>query len=159
MNLRSRWLSTAFCLVLLLGVGQAVADEPRDWLRRMNDALAERNYDGSFFHMSGGKVESLRIIHRVAEGKVAERLVSLDGSGREFIRTGGEVRISNFLLWQLAYTELWFTETLWPDVDAATLQRALDDYANRERRFGLTGDQRADQPETGAALSPDETSA
>ncbi len=60
-----------------------------------------------------------------------------------FIRTGGEIRISNFLLWQLAYTELWFTETLWPDVDAATLQRAIDDYAGRERRFGLTGGQLA----------------
>ncbi len=60
-----------------------------------------------------------------------------------FIRTGGEIRISNFLLWQLAYTELWFTETLWPDVDAATLQRAIDDYAGRERRFGLTGAQLA----------------
>ena len=58
-----------------------------------------------------------------------------------FIRTGGEVRISNFLLWQLAYTELYFTDLLWPDVDAATLQAALDDYARRERRFGLTGAQ------------------
>jgi undecaprenyl diphosphate synthase len=58
-----------------------------------------------------------------------------------FIRTGGDVRISNFLLWQLAYTELWFTETLWPDVDAATLRQALSDYAMRERRFGLTGAQ------------------
>ncbi len=58
-----------------------------------------------------------------------------------FIRTGGDCRISNFLLWQLAYTELWFTETLWPALDAATLQRALDDYASRERRFGLTGAQ------------------
>ena len=58
-----------------------------------------------------------------------------------FIRTGGELRISNFMLWQMAYTELWFTDTLWPDVDAATLQRALDDYAGRERRFGLTGAQ------------------
>ena len=58
-----------------------------------------------------------------------------------FIRTGGEHRISNFLLWQLAYTELWFTDTLWPELDAATLQRALDDYARRERRFGLTGAQ------------------
>jgi len=58
-----------------------------------------------------------------------------------FIRTGGDMRVSNFLLWQLAYTELWFTETLWPELDAATLQRALDDYARRERRFGLTGDQ------------------
>ena len=58
-----------------------------------------------------------------------------------FIRTGGELRISNFLLWQLAYTELWFTDTLWPDVDAATLQRALEHYAGRERRFGLTSAQ------------------
>ncbi|GHB97893.1 ditrans,polycis-undecaprenyl-diphosphate synthase ((2E,6E)-farnesyl-diphosphate specific) [Thermomonas carbonis] len=58
-----------------------------------------------------------------------------------FIRTGGELRISNFLLWQLAYTELWFTDTLWPDVDAATLQRALDHYGGRERRFGLTSAQ------------------
>ena len=58
-----------------------------------------------------------------------------------FIRTGGELRISNFMLWQLAYTELWFTDTLWPDVDAATLQAALDHYAGRERRFGLTSAQ------------------
>ncbi|MEG0969249.1 MAG: polyprenyl diphosphate synthase, partial [Pseudomonas sp.] len=57
------------------------------------------------------------------------------------IRTGGEHRISNFLLWQLAYSELWFTDVLWPDVDAAVLQLALDDYARRERRFGLTSAQ------------------
>lgn len=58
-----------------------------------------------------------------------------------FIRTGGDQRVSNFLLWQLAYTELWFTQTLWPDVDAGLLQQALDDYAGRERRFGLTSAQ------------------
>jgi undecaprenyl diphosphate synthase len=58
-----------------------------------------------------------------------------------FIRTGGELRISNFLLWQLAYAELWFTDALWPDVDAALLQQALDEYARRERRFGLTSAQ------------------
>ena len=58
-----------------------------------------------------------------------------------FIRTGGELRISNFLLWQLAYAELWFTDTLWPDVDEPLLQAALDDYAARERRFGLTSAQ------------------
>lgn len=52
------------------------------------------------------------------------------------VRTGGERRISNFLLWQLAYTELYFTDTLWPDMDAAELDRALADYAGRERRFG-----------------------
>lgn len=58
-----------------------------------------------------------------------------------FIRTGGDRRISNFLLWQMAYTELWFTDTLWPDLDAAELDRALADFAARERRFGLTGAQ------------------
>ena len=58
-----------------------------------------------------------------------------------FIRTGGDHRISNFLLWQLAYTELWFTDLLWPELDQATLQLALDDFAGRERRFGLTSAQ------------------
>jgi undecaprenyl diphosphate synthase len=60
-----------------------------------------------------------------------------------FIRTGGEHRVSNFLLWQLAYAELYFTDTLWPDVDAACLDEALADYARRERRYGRTGDQLA----------------
>ncbi len=58
-----------------------------------------------------------------------------------FIRTGGDHRISNFLLWQMAYTELWFTDTLWPDLDNAELERALADFATRERRFGLTSAQ------------------
>ena len=58
-----------------------------------------------------------------------------------FIRTGGETRISNFLLWQLAYTELYFTETLWPDFDETELEKALAAFARRERRFGRTGDQ------------------
>ena len=63
-----------------------------------------------------------------------------------FIRTGGDTRISNFLLWQLAYTELWFTEVLWPDFNADVFQQALDAYAQRERRFGLTSAQVAPQP-------------
>ena len=58
-----------------------------------------------------------------------------------FIRTGGDLRISNFLLWQLAYTELWFTDTLWPDLDEATLRLAFDAFTGRERRFGLTSAQ------------------
>jgi len=53
-----------------------------------------------------------------------------------FIRTGGERRVSNFLLWQLAYSELHFTDVLWPDFNAAGMQRAIDDFARRERRFG-----------------------
>jgi undecaprenyl diphosphate synthase len=58
-----------------------------------------------------------------------------------FIRTGGEQRISNFLLWQLAYSELYFTERLWPDFDAAALDEAIVSYRARERRFGRTSEQ------------------
>ena len=58
-----------------------------------------------------------------------------------FIRTGGEQRISNFLLWQLAYTELYFTDTLWPDFDTAEFDKAIASYQRRERRFGRTSEQ------------------
>jgi len=58
-----------------------------------------------------------------------------------FIRTGGDKRISNFLLWQLAYAELYFSEVLWPEFDERRLQEAFADFAGRQRRFGMTGDQ------------------
>ncbi|MFK5913879.1 MAG: isoprenyl transferase [Woeseiaceae bacterium] len=58
-----------------------------------------------------------------------------------FIRTGGEQRISNFLIWQLAYSELYFTETLWPDFDREEFEKALASFAGRQRRFGHTGEQ------------------
>jgi undecaprenyl diphosphate synthase len=58
-----------------------------------------------------------------------------------FIRTGGEKRVSNFLLWQLAYTELYFTDTLWPDFDRQAFEGALASFATRQRRFGRTGEQ------------------
>lgn len=73
------------------------------------------------------------------------------------IRTGGEMRISNFLLWQVAYSELFFTPCLWPDFGGAELDRALADFAGRERRFGLTPEQlvRSDSlSETGSGGSP-----
>lgn len=64
---------------------------PARWLERMNEALTTRNYDGTFSHWHGGHVEMLRIIHRVQDGTVSERLASLDGSGREFVRTGASL--------------------------------------------------------------------
>lgn len=64
------------------------------------------------------------------------------------IRTGGECRISNYLLWQLAYTELYFCDLYWPDFGAEDLYRALLDYQSRQRRFGRTGDQVADGAES-----------
>ena len=57
------------------------------------------------------------------------------------IRTGGELRISNYLLWQIAYTELYFTETYWPDFDENELHKAIESYQNRQRRYGKTGQQ------------------
>jgi undecaprenyl diphosphate synthase len=60
-----------------------------------------------------------------------------------FIRTGGEERISNFLLWQLAYSEFYFTPLLWPEFDAKALKAAISSYQKRERRFGRTSEQLA----------------
>jgi undecaprenyl diphosphate synthase len=92
----------------------------------------------------------------IDEGRLAPYLaMSYAPEPDLFIRTGGEQRVSNFLLWQLAYTELYFTDTLWPDFDAAALQAAIAWYAARERRFGRTSEQleeakRAQSPATGA---------
>jgi len=83
-------LSSLFTLALAMA-GAAMAEEPGKWLERMNQALTTRNYDGTFSHWQGGRVEMLRILHRVHNGAVSERLVSLDGSGREFIRTGSNL--------------------------------------------------------------------
>lgn len=70
---------------------QANEAEARAWLERMSQAFATRNYDGQFLHLANGRSENMRIIHRVQDGSVTERLVSLDGSGREVIRTDAEV--------------------------------------------------------------------
>lgn len=78
-------------LSLLIGAGFAFGAEPKEWLERMNRALTTRNYVGVFTHVHGGRVETLRIIHRVRGRDVSERLLSLDGSGREFIREGSEL--------------------------------------------------------------------
>ncbi len=67
-----------------------------------------------------------------------------------FIRTGGEQRISNFMLWQLAYTELYFTDTLWPAFDRKELDKAIASYQQRERRFGRTSEQLQGQPSGGS---------
>lgn len=61
------------------------------------------------------------------------------------IRTGGDVRVSNYLLWQIAYSELYFTPTLWPDFDGAALRKAVAEYQQRERRYGLISEQLTEQ--------------
>lgn len=104
----------------------------------------------------GGREEILRATRKLArevrDGELApEEITEQAFSDRLYtsgapdpdlvIRTSGELRISNFLLWQIAYSEIYVTDTLWPDFDEAELLRAFDSYGGRERRFGKTGEQ------------------
>lgn len=110
----------------------------------------------------GGRWDILQAVNRlraeldastpVGEVDLASRLCLADSPEPDlFIRTGGEQRISNFLLWQLAYTELYFTDTLWPDFDAAALDAAIASYRRRERRFGRTSEQLGETLQAAAA--------
>lgn len=112
----------------------------------------------------GGRWDILQAVNRLSQehpekaGNYAESDLAPYLSLRDvpepdlFIRTGGETRVSNFLLWQLAYTELYFTETLWPDFDAAALEAAILSYQQRERRFGRTSEQlQSGAPQRGVA--------
>jgi undecaprenyl diphosphate synthase len=104
----------------------------------------------------GGRDEIVRAVKKIAEkvetGKLSSREIgpdvissSLDTAGIPdpdlFIRTSGEYRLSNFLLWQLAYTELWITNVMWPDFGEPEFFDALESYSSRERRFGKTSQQ------------------
>ena len=93
-----------------------------------------------------------RLAERVSAGELTSAEITPESLGAEvsladlpepdlFIRTGGEQRISNFLLWQLAYTELYFTDRFWPDFDADALDEAIASFSGRQRRFGMTGHQ------------------
>jgi len=88
--------------------------------------------------VAAGKLEPSQI-----DEAALDRHLSLYGMPEPdlFIRTGGEERVSNFLLWQLAYCEMHFTETLWPDFDGDAFDVALNSFSKRQRRFGRTGDQ------------------
>lgn len=104
----------------------------------------------------GGRWDVTQAVRRIATDAVGgnlpvdsidesliERYLSTAGIPEPdlFIRTGGETRISNFLLWQLAYTELYFTEVLWPDFNEGELEKSLLSFVGRQRRFGQTGEQ------------------
>jgi undecaprenyl diphosphate synthase len=108
----------------------AVAYGGRADLAHAARALATRCRDGSLLPED---IDEARLGGALALGELPDPDL--------FIRTGGEQRISNFLLWNLAYTELWFTDTHWPAFDAAEYARALEAYAGRERRFGRTSQQ------------------
>ena len=79
---------------------------------------------------------------RITEDMIAERLYSADMPPPDLlIRTSGEQRISNFLLWEVAYSELWFTPVFWPDFDRELLYEAIRDFQKRSRRFGGVADE------------------
>lgn len=81
-------------------------------------------------------------VEQISEDLISRYLVTADLPEPDlFIRSGGEERISNFLLWQLAYTEFYFSEVLWPDFDPSMLEEAIRSFKTRQRRFGHTGDQ------------------
>jgi sigma-E factor negative regulatory protein RseB len=80
----------AVCLLACMAPAQAGSPDGRAWIGRMNDALARRNYDGVFVQQIGGRRETWRIIHRMRDGRMTERLISTDGSGKEYIRDGTE---------------------------------------------------------------------
>ena len=87
-----RAIGTSFLLLTTLVAAGASAQEARSWLDRMNRAVEELNYEGTFVHVLGGTAETLHIIHRNQDGHIGERIVSLDGVGREIIRQADEVR-------------------------------------------------------------------
>jgi undecaprenyl diphosphate synthase len=115
--------------------------------------------DGMILNLAlsyGGRSEILHAVHGILsdlqKGKIRPEEINVQRFSQYLwtwgipdpdllIRTSGEFRISNFLLWQIAYTELYITETLWPDFDRKELLKAIADYQSRERRFGLTSEQ------------------
>ncbi len=125
-------------------------------LRREVERAVQETRRYERFHLSialnyGGRQEILQAVRRIVDDRLRGRLNGEPLDERLFrrylytaelpdpdllIRTGGEERLSNFLLWQVAYTELWVTETLWPDFTPEELLDALEDYQQRERRFG-----------------------
>lgn len=140
-------------------IGDRDAFNPK--LHRMMDAAEQQTADNGGLTLViaanyGGRWDLVEATRRLAAKAVAGELsvdeIGSETLGRElcnaslpepdlFIRTGGEQRISNYLLWQLAYTELYFTDLLWPEFDAQAFDEALRSFAGRQRRFGKTGDQ------------------
>jgi undecaprenyl diphosphate synthase len=143
--------------VRFVGGLDAFAPELRDKVRQAEQLTADNqrmtlnvavNYGGRWDIVQAAR----SLAEEVASGSIrteeidedlfASRLVLRESRDPDLlIRTGGEMRISNFLLWQSAYTELFFSPVLWPDFGPEAMDEAIADYRSRERRFGLTGEQ------------------
>jgi len=145
--------------IRLCAIGK-VEDLPLDVQSTLQKTMKKTEQcDGMILNLAlsyGGRSEILHALQGVLsdfqKGKIKPEEVTLQRFSQYLwtrgipdpdllIRTSGEFRISNFLLWQIAYTELYVTDTLWPDFDRRELFRAIADYQSRERRFGLTSEQ------------------
>lgn len=137
-----------------------IQDLPEPVQRLLYETMAQTSQnDGMIFTLAlsyGSRTEIIdavkRITHAVQRGEIYPEEITPAAFGNYLytaglpdpdllIRTGGELRLSNFLLWQTSYTELYFTEVLWPDFRGDDLLRSIIDYQQRERRFGLTHEQ------------------
>lgn len=136
------------CRVAFVGNRDEVSDELRTKMGEAESLTAENQRMTLFIAFNyGGRREIVQAVraalaagvppHALAEGDIASHLYAPFMKDPDLvIRTSGELRLSNFLTWQSAYSELYFSERLWPDFDEEELARALADYASRERRFG-----------------------
>ncbi len=145
--------------IRLLAIGK-LEDLPRDVQKTLQDTIKmTKDCDGMVLNLAlsyGGRSEILHAVQDLLSDLKKKKIKPEEIDQERFsqylwtrglsdpdllIRTSGEFRISNFLLWQIAYTELYVTETLWPDFDRKELLKAIVDYQSRERRFGLTSEQ------------------
>ena len=145
--------------IRLLAIGR-LEDLPLDVQQTLRETMKKtEDRTGMILNLAlsyGGRSEILqavqRILHDCQKGKMAAEKINFQKFSDYLwtqgmpdpdllIRTSGEFRISNFLLWQIAYTELYVTETLWPDFNREELLKAISDYQSRERRFGMTSEQ------------------
>ena len=145
--------------IRLCAIGK-IEDLPQDVQKTLGDTIKKtERCDGMILNLAlsyGGRSEILHavqgMLREIQEGKLKSEEITMPRFSQYLwtrgmpdpdllIRTSGEFRISNFLLWQIAYTELYVTDTLWPDFDKNQLLKAIADYQSRERRFGMTSEQ------------------
>jgi undecaprenyl diphosphate synthase len=146
-NIRIRFIGerAAFSQTLQKQIAEAEALTFNNKAMTLNIAA---NYGGQWDILNAIKKIGARIERgEISSDSIGQRMLESELSLAEtpdpdlFIRTGGEHRVSNFLLWQLAYTEFYFTDVLWPDFSTEEMQKSLNDYAKRQRRYGKTSDQ------------------
>jgi len=170
--LESEWPEMMENRIRLRAIGD-IGRLPQDALKVLQEVIDRtRQNQGMVLNLAlsyGGRDEIVRAARNIAiqvrDGRLQPEEISkevfsnyLDTQGMPepdlLIRTSGEMRISNFLLWQIAYTEICVTKTLWPDFRREELIQILHDYQNRERRFGMTGDQMRKAPTGGESKKP-----